>query len=202
MTHFWETEKVPEVFREYTSEQEACESLFQDSLQIIDDQYQVKLPLKQIAIKRFQFLEKRFNRNPKLYFQYQSFINEYLKLNHAKIVDYNKDDLNNGSIYFMAHHPVIREDKNTTKLRVVFDGIMKSKAFLATRCLVELAPTKKVQFPLALKDLLNNTINILNNNTNTYVDDILTGSDTIEDAINLKHELISSLNLRSFSLHK
>ncbi|KAH1028626.1 hypothetical protein HUJ05_001964 [Dendroctonus ponderosae] len=41
--------------------------------------------------------------------------------------DYNKDDLNDGSIYSMAHHSVIREDKKTTKLRVVFDGSMKSK---------------------------------------------------------------------------
>ncbi|KAH1021885.1 hypothetical protein HUJ04_011369 [Dendroctonus ponderosae] len=69
---------------------------------------------------------------------------------------------------------------------------LKRSAFLATRCLVELAHTEKVQFPLASKALLNNT----------YVDNILTGSDTIEDAINLKHELISLLNLRSFSLHK
>lgn len=282
ISQFWETEKVPEIFPEYPCEQEACEHSFQGSLEVVDNQYQVKLPLKEIypnlgdsfsvAIKRLENLEKRFKANPELFLQYKSFIDDYLNLNHAKIVNYNSEELNSGSIYFMAHHPVIREDKKTTKLRVVFDGSMKSKdkkcindflynganvqnelfdililfrtykfvvstdikqmyrmvlinpkhrpfqnilwrephgplqyiqlqtvtyglkssSFLATRCLVELAQTEGDKFPLAAQALLNNT----------YVDDILTGSDTIEDTIKLKDELISLLNLRSFSLHK
>ncbi|XP_072403059.1 uncharacterized protein [Diabrotica undecimpunctata] len=253
ISQFWEMEKVPEVFLEFTSDQEACNSFA-------------------VALKRFENLEKRFVLNPTLYFDYKKFIDEYIQLGHAKIVHYDPKILNNGEVYFMAHHPVIREDKKTTKLRIVFDGSMKSKSkkclndflyngavvqnelfdililfriykyiistdikqmfrmilihpedrrylnilwrephselkciqlqtityglrsssFLATRCLVELANTEGQNFPLAAKALINNT----------YVDDILAGSDTIEEAKKLKNELISLLQLRSFSLHK
>lgn len=140
MSQFWETEKVPEIFPEYSSEQEACEINFQNSLQIVNGKFQVSLPLKQdindinlgdsfsVALKRFENLEKRFKANPNLFEQYKLFIHEYLNLNHAKILDINLYDLENDSVYFMAHHPVIREDKRTTKLRVVFDGSMKTKS--------------------------------------------------------------------------
>ncbi|XP_072380528.1 uncharacterized protein [Diabrotica undecimpunctata] len=214
ISQFWEMEKVPEVFLEFTSDQEACNSFA-------------------VALKRFENLEKRFVLNPTLYFDYKKFIDEYIQLGHAKIVHYDPKILNNGEVYFMAHHPVIREDKKTTKLRIVFDGSMKSKSkkmilihpedrrylnilwrephselkciqlqrityglrsssFLATRYLVELANTEGQNFSLAAKALINNT----------YVDDILAGSDTIEEAKKLKNELISLLQLRSFSLHK
>ncbi|XP_044751146.1 uncharacterized protein LOC123311316 [Coccinella septempunctata] len=172
----------------------------------------------------------------------------------------------------MAHHPVIREDKKSTRLRVVFDGSMKSKdkkclndflyngavvqnelfdililfrtykfvilsdikqmyrmillhpdhrklqnilwrdasgnivclqlqtvtygikssSFLATRCLSELALTEGKNFPLAVRALLQNT----------YVDDILSGTDTLDELIDLKNQLITLLKKRSFELHK
>lgn len=96
VSQFWETEKVPEIFPEYSTEQEACEINFENSLQVINNKYQVKLPLKQnlpdldlgdsfsVALKRFENLEKRFKVNPELYSQYKSFIDEYLALKHAK----------------------------------------------------------------------------------------------------------------------
>ncbi|KAF2895972.1 hypothetical protein ILUMI_10203 [Ignelater luminosus] len=105
LPQFWETEKVPELFPEFPTEREACETVYQNSVQVVNNRFQVRLPLKQglddlnlgdsfsVAYKRFENLEKRFK----------------------------------GSVYFMAHHPVIREDKKTTKLRVVFDGSVKTK---------------------------------------------------------------------------
>ncbi|KAJ8915314.1 hypothetical protein NQ315_014822 [Exocentrus adspersus] len=127
VSKFWETEKVPEIYTEFTDDQEACEMLF------------LKLPLKlnmsdfnlgdsySVAHKRFINLENRLCANPELKSQYKLFIDEYIDLVHLKIVDINDYNKNGGEVYFMAHHPVIREDKRTTKLRVVFDGSMKSK---------------------------------------------------------------------------
>ncbi|KAF2887690.1 hypothetical protein ILUMI_18483 [Ignelater luminosus] len=285
VSRFWETEKVPEVFPEFPTEREACETLYQNSVQVVNNRFQVRLPLKQglndlnlgdsfsVAYKKFENLEKRFKVNPNLFCQYKSFINEYVSLGHAKIVNIDDYDLNSGSVYFMAHHPVIREDKKTTKLRVVFDGSMKTKSnksindlmyngaivqkelfdililfrsykyviltdikqtyrmilihpdhrplqnilwhensnssiqclqlqtvtyglksspFLATRCLVDLAHAEESNFPLASRALLNNK----------YVNDILSGGDTIEEVNQLKAELINVLKLRSFELHK
>ncbi|KAJ8972337.1 hypothetical protein NQ314_000213 [Rhamnusium bicolor] len=137
LTKFWENEKVPEIFKESISEQEACESSFQESITKVDNRFQVKLPLKKeitelnlgdsfsIAFKRFLNLEQRFSRDRSLFEQYNNFIKEYVSLNHAKPVD--PMTYNNREAYFLAHHPVVRQDKKTTKLRVVFDGSMQTK---------------------------------------------------------------------------
>lgn len=139
VNRFWENEKVPELYKEFTDEHKACESKFIESVQVINNRYEVKLPLKQdlqdiqlgdsfaIAFKRFLNLEKRFNHNPELFEQYTNFINEYIKLGHARVIDINEYNKEEGPVYFLAHHAVLREDKATTKLRVVFDGSMRSK---------------------------------------------------------------------------
>lgn len=60
--------------------------------------YGVDLPVIQIklrlfgdlhdyAYRWFLSLETRFAKNPKLFFDYKSFIGEYLRLGHAKVVD-------------------------------------------------------------------------------------------------------------------
>ncbi|KAF2889895.1 hypothetical protein ILUMI_16278, partial [Ignelater luminosus] len=69
---------------------------------------------------------------------------------------------------------------------------LKSSPLLATRCLVDLVHAEESNFPLASRALLNNT----------YVDDILSESDTIEEVNQLKAELINVLKSRSFELHK
>nr|CAI5832090.1 unnamed protein product [Callosobruchus analis] len=97
ISQFWHTEKVPEIYKEYPGEQDACEDLFKNSVEIINNKFQVKLPLKQqllpsnlgdsftIALKRFENLEKRFKADPKLCRQYSQFIHEYIELEHAKL---------------------------------------------------------------------------------------------------------------------
>lgn len=79
VSKFWETEKVREVYNEYSSEQEACEEIFVNSVKLIDKQIYVSLPLKQsledinlgdsfsTAFKRFENLERRFKCN-KIFF--------------------------------------------------------------------------------------------------------------------------------------
>ncbi|KAJ8914890.1 hypothetical protein NQ315_014903 [Exocentrus adspersus] len=46
VSKFWETERVPEVYTEFTDDQEACESLFRNSIVRKNDRFEVKLPLK------------------------------------------------------------------------------------------------------------------------------------------------------------
>jgi len=113
--------------------------MFKASIKIVNNQYQVVLPLKQplssinlgdsfsVALRRFQSLEKKFKINPIIYEQYKKFIKEYISLGHAKIVSIDDYDLEKGQVYFMGHNCVIRENKRTTSFRVVFDGSMKSK---------------------------------------------------------------------------
>lgn len=139
VSQFWEAEKVPEIYIEYPTEQEACEAIFQNSVKLENNKFEVDLPLKQpldelnlgdtfsLALKRFENLEKRLKSDAELFMLYKNFINEYISLDHARVFDINNYNLQDGNVYFMSHHPVIRNDKKSNKLRVVFDGSMKVK---------------------------------------------------------------------------
>ncbi|XP_018377833.1 PREDICTED: uncharacterized protein LOC108770661 [Trachymyrmex cornetzi] len=65
-------------------------------------------------------------------------------------------------------------------------------SYLAIRCLRQLASVELEHHPLAARSLLNDT----------YVDDIITGADTIEDACILQGQLISLLAKGCFEAHK
>ncbi|KAF2883762.1 hypothetical protein ILUMI_22407 [Ignelater luminosus] len=136
---FWEVERVPEIFSKRSSKQQLCEETFRNSVKNIDNRFQVDLPLKQnlsdvclgnsskAASIRFFNLEKRFKRDPKLFLQYKEFIDEYVTSGNAKMIDLKEyEGKMDTTPYFLAHHPVIRNDKRTTQIRVVFDGGLKS----------------------------------------------------------------------------
>lgn len=140
MEKFWLSEGVPEDFTKATNEAEKVEECFKQSVEIIDDTFYVDLPLAtplnelqlgdsfSVALQRFLSLERKFKTNPGYFEQYKNFIQEYISLGHAKIVNINIYDLVNGPAYFLAHHAVLNEFSKTTKLRVVFDGSMLSKS--------------------------------------------------------------------------
>lgn len=123
IARFWSAESVPETFSEKGSEQELCEYIFKNTVQLKDNQFKVALPLKlplneindalgdsfHFALKRFLNLEKKLHQNPELFSEYQKFINEYLSLNHGHFVDIELYELNNDAVYFLPHHAVIKQ---------------------------------------------------------------------------------------------
>ncbi|XP_049885591.1 uncharacterized protein LOC126380309 isoform X1 [Pectinophora gossypiella] len=135
----WEVEKVPEIYLESKPEHEHSEQLFKESMTLSNDRFEVKLPLKTdpsiintadsfaIALQRFLNLEKRFVKEPEYYALYRDFIQEYLALGHAKVIDTSSCDPNDLPLNFIPHHGVLRLDKITNKLRVVFDGTAHTK---------------------------------------------------------------------------
>lgn len=285
LQNLWECEKVDKIFLESSSEKDQAEIIFSENVKLEGNKFQVslpiKLPLKEVnlgnsldsALQRFQNLEKRFSKNKILFEKYKQFIDEYLQLGHAKLVDISQYDLENDAVYFLPHHPVFNEGSKTTKLRVVFDGGMLTKnkislndllmngptvqnelfdililfrldkyilicdikqmfrniimdpihrplqnilwrespdkpiqclqlqtvtygmkcsSYLATRCLIELAKRFGDKYPKAASAL----------KYNCYVDDVSTGSNQINDLIQLKNELIQLMELGGFQLHK
>ncbi|XP_049886498.1 uncharacterized protein LOC126380975 isoform X1 [Pectinophora gossypiella] len=140
MSLFWKTEDVPQVFTEKVSEHEACEQMFQENVQLTNNQFEVALPLKlpldsvndtlgdslYLALKRFHNLENRLHKDPVLLKLYKDFIHEYLELGHGSKIDIAQYDLNSDPVYFLPHHPVVRMDKKSTKCRAVFDASMKT----------------------------------------------------------------------------
>lgn len=285
MDQFWLSEKMPEEPVTNSCDFEKAEQSFQSSVLLKNNKFSVNMPLTKaldqleigdsfsVALQRFLSLENRFKKDHEYYEKYKTFIQEYLKLGHARIVDIDCYDVYGSSVYFLSHHAVLNEDSITTLFRVVFNGSMPSKlgislndvllngpviqnelfdillifrtylyvlitdikkmfrqilvnephrplqnilwrddpskpilclqlqtvtyglkcsTFLSARCLLELAHRFNDQYPLAAQAI----------KTNTYVDDILCGSNNKDTLYELKNQLIGLLKEGGFTLHK
>eukprot|EP00795_Rhopilema_esculentum_P012146 gene12146-2754_t len=107
--------------------------------------YQVSLPWKvdisclnddyNLALNRLKSLRCRLKGNPELLSEYDNIFKE--QLNNEIIEQVPVEEENQGNPHFMSHHGVIRRDRETTKLRVVFDGSAKShkEALSLNECL-------------------------------------------------------------------
>ncbi|KAG7300051.1 hypothetical protein JYU34_015583 [Plutella xylostella] len=141
MERFWDTEKIPEADVKNAPAIQKAEKCFQDSVKVIDKKFYVDMPLSvdnieqlqlgdsfSVAFQRFLALEKKFQKYPSYFELYKNFVDEYINLGHAKIVDISSYNLPNDLVYFLGHHAVMNPDSKTTKLRVVFQGNLKSKS--------------------------------------------------------------------------
>ncbi|KAJ0171792.1 hypothetical protein K1T71_012555 [Dendrolimus kikuchii] len=130
---FWELEETWVPKKHFTEEEQECEAFFKLTTQRDSEgRYIVRLPFKtatpqcvngqtkDIALRRFLNLEKRLARDLELKKQYVDVINEYIDLGHIEIIP--SELINKDHVVYLPHHAVIREDKTTSKVRVVFDA--------------------------------------------------------------------------------
>ncbi|XP_022816835.1 uncharacterized protein LOC111349816 [Spodoptera litura] len=119
---------------EPTPEERKCEEFYETTtMRNKDGRYIVRLPKKTnmllstqgdtrtIALKRLYQLEQRFKNNPKLKSDYATVMKDY-ELNYMEEVP--KQEIANPSVY-LPHHAVVKEEKETTKLRTVFNASQK-----------------------------------------------------------------------------
>jgi hypothetical protein len=116
-----------------------------------DGRYVVFLPTKpnicqlgasqQMALKRFEYLERKLNRNPDLKQKYCDFIEEYTQHGHM-IPSSNQPTTSSAEqhSYFRPHHGVLKPD-SSTKLRVVFDAFVKSQSGLSLNDVLKIGAT-------------------------------------------------------------
>ena len=92
----------------------------------VGNHYQTPLSLRNPAMlpnnwkmveMRAQYLKRRFERNPKYFQHYKSFMNEIISKGYAKQSD---DASQNGRVWYLPHHGVYHPLK-PEKIRVVFD---------------------------------------------------------------------------------
>lgn len=137
LKRFWEIETDLYTKKKIlTKEEEECEAIYSNTTKRDKDgRYIVHLPLKQTeeetknligetkqkAMNRFKQLEKKFEKNEKFKEDYAKVIDEYLQMDHMKKVE----DKDNENLVYLPHHAVVREDKDTTKVRAVFDASCK-----------------------------------------------------------------------------
>ncbi|XP_058458365.1 uncharacterized protein LOC131434987 [Malaya genurostris] len=132
VNRFWQIESYCESQNEISSTEAECIQHFQETHErTVEGRYVVRLPFNELkpqlgdsrnmAIKRFQGLEQRLDKNPEMKHQYTEFLREYESLGHMKEItlDVTEDPR---TVYYLPHHYVLKPSSSTTKLRVVFDG--------------------------------------------------------------------------------
>ncbi|GFQ95760.1 integrase catalytic domain-containing protein [Trichonephila clavata] len=106
-------------------------SEFDKSVCFVDGRYRVSLPWKPgmrevlqnnktVARKCFEGLVRRFKCDHELFCEYKDVIDNYVR---EGIVERTScDSLSDSQGFYLPHHAVIRSDKTTSRLRIVFDG--------------------------------------------------------------------------------
>ncbi|GFR14008.1 integrase catalytic domain-containing protein [Trichonephila clavata] len=106
-------------------------SEFDKSVCFVDGRYRVSLPWKPgmrevlqnnktVARKRFEGSVRRFKCDHELFCEYKDVIDNYVR---EGIVERTScDSLSDSQGFYLPHHAVIRSDKTTSRLRIVFDG--------------------------------------------------------------------------------
>lgn len=281
LERFWKEEEIVEQ-KHYSTEEQACEEQFKATVQRTEEgRFIIGLPQHEEikladsykrALQRFHALEHRLVRQPEIKQDYINFMEQYRMLGHMSPV--KEDNLRRSpDTYYLPHHPVIRSNALTSKLRVVFDASAQSESgislnhkllvgpvlqdtlfelllkfrlhqyvltadlemmyrqilvreadrdlqrilwrsnsnekiqiyrlntltygtssapFLAVRCLKELAMQERQDYPIAAEVLQHDF----------YMDDLLTGAHTKEEASRLQQELIDLLHKGKFHLRK
>ncbi|XP_065891704.1 uncharacterized protein [Dysidea avara] len=116
---------------------------FQKEICFKNGRYEVNLPWKEatptlpshyeLSLKRLTGLLRRLRQSPDVLRRYDDVIKEQLA---AGIVEVVKDEGSQSKLtHYLPHHPVIREDKLTTKVRVVYDALAKTRGPSLNDCL-------------------------------------------------------------------
>ncbi|XP_065086542.1 uncharacterized protein LOC135708380 [Ochlerotatus camptorhynchus] len=198
---------------------------FRENVSQLDDN-------RSLALRRFYFLERRLLREPELHAQYSKFIEEYESLGHCREVRESDDPPSMLKYYLPHHAILRPSSSSTKLrvvfdasaklssgtslndvLQVAFLRIFwRSKPsealrvlelltvtygtsaapFLATRTLLQLCIDEGDEFPLAAHII----------REDCYVDDVLSGTDSIEKAIECRQQIRNLLQKGGFPVHK
>ena len=69
-------------------------------------------------------MKYKLNKNPKLKEQHANILCEYEK---QGIVEKTTEICESGNAHYLRHHPVVKGNRETSKVRIVFDGSSKYK---------------------------------------------------------------------------
>ena len=150
---FWDLEslgiKTPSIHEE-----------FLEKLPHRGDHYQVNLPWKathpplpdnyELSQRRLSSLLSRLRKEPDVLKEYDSVIRDQIDRGIVEVVDREARPESN-RIHYIPHHAVIRRDKSTTRLRVVYDASAKSDGASLNECLHAGPPLAQNIFDIMLR---------------------------------------------------
>ena len=136
---FWELESLG-VEAEPT--EDSVSDHFASSVKMRGNRYEVSLPWREahdplptnydLSRRRLTGLLRRLKQNPEILKEYDSIIRTQLQNGIVEVV---KEDGDAGVIHHLPHHAVVRQDKDTTKVRIVYDASSKSVGPSLNDCL-------------------------------------------------------------------
>ncbi|XP_076301549.1 uncharacterized protein LOC143219486 [Lasioglossum baleicum] len=165
LSRFWEQEEVEATIPGTEDDIRAEQHFSTTYARLPDGRFMVRLPFKDTpelgnsrhtAVKTLDGLSSRFRRSEEFRLAYQDFLTTYEALGHMS----STPPSSGCNSYYLPHHGVLRESSKTTKLR------------LAIRCLHQLAQLEELRYPRGSHTVLRDI----------YMDDVLTGADSLPEA--------------------
>ena len=140
---FWSLEEI-HTNKSMSEEDEDCEVMYAATIhRETSGRYVVNLPFKEptsvlgnsleTAVRRFNFLEKRFRKNPEFKLSYCSEIEKMINSGYISLTE-GEDG------YFIPHHGVFKQDSSSTPLRIVYDGSAKSSSGYSLNDILHVGP--------------------------------------------------------------
>ena len=150
LSTFWDIESVGVNSKELEINQN-----FENDLEFTGERYSVKLPFKPMtelepdnfitSKKRLSSLKHKLDCNRKLKEQYNNILQHY---ENEGIIEKVIEVCEPGTSHYLPHRAVIKENRDTSKVRIVFDGSSKQKGQPALNELLHSGPCL---LPLLLK---------------------------------------------------
>ena len=116
---------------------------FASSVKMKAGRYEVSLPWGEchdplptnynLSRRRLTGLLHWLKQNPEILKEYNSIIQNQLEQGIVEVVE--EDGVSSGTVHYLPHHAVVRHDKDTTKVRVVYNASAKSNGPSLNDCL-------------------------------------------------------------------
>ena len=130
MKHFYDLETLGISSKEVSVHEE-----FLDDKKFNGKRYSVKLPFKEtpsilpdnynLSLNRLKGLIKCLKDDPELFQEYNSVMKGQCQRGKLEDVDLSQPTTV-GCVYYLPHHPVVRKDKSTSRVRIVHDASSKA----------------------------------------------------------------------------
>ena len=135
LERFWrlDTMGIIDVEQKMSQEEDRAMKIFKETTCYDGERYTVSLPFKENApflsnnyhkvAKQLEATEKRLLRDPKLRQRYTDAIDDYVRRGYSReLTEEEIDEIDKGESYFIPHHAVIKESRESTKVRIVFNA--------------------------------------------------------------------------------
>ena len=128
---FWELESLGIIDSEHSVQEQ-----FSSNIAFQNGRYEVCLPWKdpcasisdnlRLSQRRLMSLLQRLRKDPEVFKEYDAVIQQQKKMGIIEKVEH-PGEVTSTRVHYLPHHAVLRRDKETTKLRVVYDASAKEE---------------------------------------------------------------------------